>query len=175
MSRTLLSDGSIVFVGGEHEMQADPDFFIYNDVIIRDFSGGTRVFAYTPDAFPPTDFHSATLVWGEKAGSDLIYIIGGLGYLEDRISGLTPVYKLDLLEMTIAKVEVSGFEPGWFWGHESLYMPDHNCIATWGGNRLTLAGDVVPNEQLALFDVFSNTWSLHEAIGPTHRARMPRD
>ncbi|KAK3899811.1 hypothetical protein C8A05DRAFT_17812 [Staphylotrichum tortipilum] len=31
---TLLPDGRVVFVGGEHEDHYDPDFFIYNDVVV---------------------------------------------------------------------------------------------------------------------------------------------
>ncbi|KAK3321672.1 hypothetical protein B0H66DRAFT_552413 [Apodospora peruviana] len=34
MSTTWLPDGRIVFIGGEHEDFYDPDFFIYNDVVV---------------------------------------------------------------------------------------------------------------------------------------------
>src|SRR5687767_503933 len=73
MSRTRLPDGRIVCIGGEHEDHYDPDFFIYNDAIVIGPGGAVEIYGYAPDAFPPTDFHSATLV------GDAIYVIGGLG------------------------------------------------------------------------------------------------
>lgn len=33
-TETLLPDGRVVFIGGEHEDFYDPDFFIYNDVVV---------------------------------------------------------------------------------------------------------------------------------------------
>src|SRR5689334_10441834 len=35
MSRTDLADGRAIFIAGEHEDYYDPDFYIYNDVIVR--------------------------------------------------------------------------------------------------------------------------------------------
>lgn len=61
-SRTLLADGRTLLIAGEQEDHYDPDFFIYNDVIEIDSKGGIRIFGFPTDAFPPTDFHTATMV-----------------------------------------------------------------------------------------------------------------
>lgn len=33
-TKTKLKDGSIIYIGGEHEDSYDPDFYVYNDVIL---------------------------------------------------------------------------------------------------------------------------------------------
>src|SRR5581483_9798876 len=70
---TLLPDGRIVEIAGEHEDWYDADFCIYNDIVIFDGKGNFEILGYPERVFPPTDFHSATLV------RDSIYIIGSLG------------------------------------------------------------------------------------------------
>ena len=54
---TTLPDGRQVFIAGEHEDSYDPDFYIYNDVVVQDARGGLEIYAYPEVAFPPTDFH----------------------------------------------------------------------------------------------------------------------
>ena len=61
-SKTALEDGRTVHIGGEHEDFYDPDFHIYNDVIVVSSSGQVAIYGYPLEAFPPIDFHSATLV-----------------------------------------------------------------------------------------------------------------
>jgi hypothetical protein len=61
MTDSTLPDGRKVFVGGEHEDFGVPDFYIYNDVILVLPDDSVQIFGYTVEAFPPTDFHSATL------------------------------------------------------------------------------------------------------------------
>jgi len=90
MTRTRLPDGRVVCVAGEHEDYYDPDFCIYNDVVVIAPDGGVSIFGYPEDVFPPTDFHTATLV-----GSRIV-LIGSLGYYDRRTFGHTPVYELDL-------------------------------------------------------------------------------
>jgi len=80
-SLTQLEDGRFVQIGGEHEDYYDPDFFIYNDVVIHDGKGDFQIYGYPKDVFPPTDFHTSTLVGNE------IYIIGCLGYPDQRKVG----------------------------------------------------------------------------------------
>src|SRR5215213_4761385 len=72
-SATELPDGRVVLIAGEHEDSYDPDFYIYNDVVVRRPDGAIEIFGYPRDAFPPTDFHSATLV------DDRVVIVGSLG------------------------------------------------------------------------------------------------
>ncbi|UUZ49586.1 hypothetical protein LP420_04795 [Massilia sp. B-10] len=60
-ARVRLPDGTLVCIGGEHEDHDDPDFHIYNDVVVC-LAGRQRPReAYPMDVFEPLDFHSATL------------------------------------------------------------------------------------------------------------------
>ena len=83
-SITFLEDGRVVQVGGEHEDSYDPDFCIYNDVFVHE-GEAIRIHGYPEDVFPPTDFHTATLLGRE------IVLIGSLGYVGTRKLGVTPV------------------------------------------------------------------------------------
>ena len=56
---TPLPDGRVIHLAGEHEDGYDPDFCIYNDVVVE-YPGGRREFyLYPKDVFPPTDFRAA--------------------------------------------------------------------------------------------------------------------
>lgn len=141
---TPLPEGRFVQIGGEHEDHYDPDFYIYNDVILFDGQGGFAVYGYPRDAFPPTDFHTASLV------GDDIYIIGGLGYPDDRKEGFTPVYRLDLESLKMEAVATTGEMPGWIHGHRAHYDAERNVITVVGGET-HIAGvegelDTIPNE-----------------------------
>ena len=102
---------------GEHEDYYDPDFYIYNDVIVLGPVGQIDVYGYPKEVFPPTDFHTATV---ER---DRIIIIGGLGYSENRRPCDTPVYSLDLRQYRISQFRTSGEMPGWISKHEACYDP----------------------------------------------------
>lgn len=110
-----LPDGRIVEVAGEHEDAYDPDFYIYNDVVVHHEGGTFDIYGYPEEVFPPTDFHTATLV-----GKSL-YLIGGLGYQGRRSCGETPVYRLDIDTFKIEKVPTSGDNPGWISKHKAAY------------------------------------------------------
>jgi hypothetical protein len=58
-SHTLIKNQWVVSIGGEHEDFYDPNFMIYNDIVVRDFHGGIEILGYPRGVFPPTDFHSA--------------------------------------------------------------------------------------------------------------------
>jgi hypothetical protein len=83
MGRTTseLPDGRVVCISGEHEDSYDPDFCIYNDVVVFGPKDRIAVYGYPREIFLPTDFHTAT-VFGNR-----IIIVGGLGY---------PDYALDV-------------------------------------------------------------------------------
>lgn len=120
---TELPDGRIVEIGGEHEDYYDPDFCIYNDVVVYQGDGTFKILGYPQAVFPPTDFHSATLV------GDYIYIIGNLGYTEARVEQETPVYRLHCQTFQIEKVETTGDKPGWISRHKASYHePSQICI-----------------------------------------------
>lgn len=129
MSETQLPDRQIVHIGGEHEDSYDPDFFIYNDVTVIGPDGNISIYGYPVDAFPPTDFHSSTLVGNE------IFIIGRLGYPDGRVFGATPVYRLHLASMKIQSVETRGECPGWIYKHSATLANDGKSIIIHGGER----------------------------------------
>jgi hypothetical protein len=125
-SLTLLSDGRAVQIGGEHEDHYDPDFCIYNDVFVHGPAGQIEIYGYPREVFPPTDFHTATLV------GDRIFILGCLGYPDDRRPGHTPVYVLDLSSFRMTPFPTTGEAPGWVFGHKARSDPD-GAITIRGG------------------------------------------
>ena len=116
-TRNELPDGRLVCIGGEHEDFYDPDFCIYNDVVVFQSDGQIEIYGYPREIFPPTDFHTAALD-GER-----LIIIGGLGYQNERRPGHTPVYALDLRKYQISEIATSGEMPGWLFKHEARFDP----------------------------------------------------
>jgi hypothetical protein len=117
-TRTPHPDGRTICVGGEHEDHYDPDFCIYNDIVVLDLDDSVEIFGYPKDAFPPTDFHTATLL------GDRVIMIGRLGYPEERHPGQTPVFALDPASYRIEEQPSHGERPGWIFGHEAVLGPD---------------------------------------------------
>ena len=112
-----MPDGRLITVAGEYEDAYDPDFCIYNDVVVQ---RGDKVefYTYPRSLFPPTDFHTATLV------GDAIYLIGSLGYQDERAPGPTPVYRLDANTYRIEPVSTTGISPGWIHRHRAQLVDD---------------------------------------------------
>jgi hypothetical protein len=152
-SETRLCDGRVVHIGGEHEDHYDPDFFIYNDVTVIDPAGNIAIYGYPVQDFPPTDFHTATLV-GEE-----VFIIGSLGYPERRVVGATPVYKLLLASMRIQPIATYGEPPGWIYRHTAALADDGRSIIVSGGERW-LGNDWATSENIDswAFDTQSGEW-----------------
>ena len=137
MSFTELPDGRFVQIGGEHEDSYDPDFCIYNDVVIHDRSGRFEIMGYPEHVFPPTDFHSATFVDG------CIYIIGRLGYHGTRAFGSTPVFRLNCLTWKIEPIKTRGNNPGWIFKHKAWSDSVSNLFISGG----TICRELNGNEQ----------------------------
>lgn len=155
-SRTPLADGRVLAIGGEHEDHYDPDFFIYNDVIVEHPSGDREIYGYPQDAFAPTDFHSATLV------GDRVYVIGGLSYPERRRPGRTPVHALDVRTFAMAPVETAGDPPGWIYEHVATLAEDGDRIVVHGGMLVeAIDGEQVlmENDDEWALDLGSMRWS----------------
>lgn len=125
-SITELPDGRYVEIGGEHEDYYDPDFCIYNDVVVHNGPDDFDIYGYPKEVFPPTDFHSATLV------EDHIYIIGCLGYVDDRKRKLTPVYRLCTKTWKIEHVVCQGKNPGWIHKHKARCDDGVNIVISGG-------------------------------------------
>jgi hypothetical protein len=133
-ARVEMPDGRVMTIGGEHEDYYDPDFCIYNDVIVQK-GDDIQIYGYPRSTFPPTDFHTATLVEGD------IYIIGGLGYKEERGGSTTPVFRLDTNDYHIECVVTTGDSPGWIHEHHAQYLADIGVIEVTGGELILRDGD----------------------------------
>jgi hypothetical protein len=125
-STTSLPDGRVLAIAGEHEDYYDPDFFIYNDVLVM-APDGIEIYGYDPQSFPPTDFHSATLV-GEH-----VYLVGNVGYSDAR-RARTQVLRLDVRTLAMAVLEPGGEDPGWISKHEATLSEDGRRILVQRGH-----------------------------------------
>ena len=123
---TLLPDGREVLVAGEHEDYYDPDFFIYNDVVVKPPDGEVSIYGYPREVFPPTDFHTATLL------PERIVLIGSLGYQGERLKS-TQVLQLMLDDFAIHRVDAHGASPGWVHRHRAVLSEDGAAITVFGG------------------------------------------
>ena len=150
---SVLDDGRIIEIGGEHEDYYDPDFCIYNDVTV--FSADKKeisIYSYPEDVFPPTDFHTATCVNGK------IIIIGCLGYRDQRNFGTTPVFALDLKTYQINKVECQGAAPGWISEHKARLTEDKKDIIISGG-EIQDEQDKAPRTNIDEWKLDLTSWS----------------
>ena len=153
-SITFLPDGRIVQIGGEHEDFYDPDFCIYNDVFVHELDGSIRIYGYPEDVFPPTDFHTATLIGGA------IYIIGSLGYQGARPFEKTPVHKLDTQSFRIDRVDATGDAPGWIYQHRAVLTGTREIRITGGLIAQHENGKEthIKNDDAFVLDVRRNVW-----------------
>lgn len=132
---TPLHNGRVVLIAGEHEDYYDPDFCIYNDVIVYDRrEGAVAIYGYPDPVFPPTDFHTATLM------GDGIYVIGSLGYTGKREYGRTPVFRFDAGSLRVERLEPTGEAPGWIYRHRAEAVHPRE-IRVWGGQIVRKNGD----------------------------------
>lgn len=159
-SITPLPDGRFVQIAGEHEDHYDPDFHIYNDVVVHNGRGSFEIYGYPREAFPPTDFHSATLC------PDGIYVIGCLGYPEQRKPGFTPVYRLSLDSWAFEQVETTGTFPSWIYEHRARYIPERQVIRVERGKMVVAVDgedgeetDLVPNNEQFELDLSQRRWN----------------
>jgi hypothetical protein len=144
-STTVLDDGRIIEIAGEHEDHYDPDFCIYNDVTEFRPDGSIRIFGYPENVFRPTDFHTATLMDGS------ILIIGCLGYPQSRQFGRTPVYRLNITNFEIQEVEARGDQPGWIHRHKTRLD---------GQNRIVVSGGHIEKSLETPFQENIDEWAL---------------
>ena len=152
-SSTLLPDNRVIKIAGEHEDSYDPDFHIYNDVVVYDGQGGFTIYNYPRDVFQPTDFHSATYF------DNWIYIIGNIGYPKDRVIGMTPVYRLNCTSFQIEKVITHGQAPGWISDHHAILKD--GCIHISGGEvwqKRRGKTKLRKNQSTYIFDLEQHHW-----------------
>lgn len=125
-SETTMPDGRVISIGGEHEDFYDPDFYIHNDVVVADPSGRREVLCYSEEAFPPTDFHTATL-----AGHRIV-VIGSLSYPHLR-KECAQVLVLDTHSYAFDRINTSGASPPWLHKHSAELSGDGKTIVVRGG------------------------------------------
>jgi hypothetical protein len=125
-SVTTLDGGRVVYIAGEHEDHYDPDFHIYNDVVVRSPDDTIEIYGYPLDAFPPTDFHSATIA------GDRIIVIGNLGLVEQRRPDVTQVVSIDLATLSSSLIETHGTGPGWIHDHAAALATDGSIVISGG-------------------------------------------
>jgi hypothetical protein len=133
---THLPDGRTIYIGGEHEDYYDPNFNIYNDVVVQLPDGSLKFYGYPPSIFPPTDFHSATQVGGR------LVLIGRLGGKGDGTLCTTPVVVLDLDTFAIEPMITKGEAPGWIHQHQAEMVDSGAGIRISGGS--VYRGDALP-------------------------------
>ncbi len=150
MTSTTLPDGRIVHIAGEHEDYYDHDFCIYNDVIVEHPGDALEFYLYPKDVFPPTDFHTATLV-----GDDII-LIGSLGYRDMRRIGETQTLRLNTRTLRIEPIATSGDGPGWISRHRAERLDETRLLIV-GGSIQTEEG-YTPNKTLFELDLPTMIW-----------------
>jgi hypothetical protein len=149
---TETPNGDFILIGGEHEDSYDPDFFIYNDVVVFPHNGSFQMYLYRREDFLPTDNHTSTLV------NDQIYIIGGLRYAEDRVPNLTTVYRLNLSTFHIEKISTSGDMPGWIYKHNSKYVAEKNEIVVSDGTIYHESKEYIENSSVFILNLDKLAW-----------------
>jgi len=155
-SVTKLPDGRRVIIAGEYEDFYDEDFFIYNDVVVLAANGDIEhIFGYPPNVFPPTDFHTAVYVPPHNA----IYIIGTVGHQATRNRDVTPVYKLNLTNWQISKVETHGTMPNWISRAEGTFDATAGVIVLTGGKILSPEGRFEGNGDTFILHLKSFSWA----------------
>ena len=138
---------SRVLIGGEHEDYYDPDFFIYNDLVVTTQGGRIEIYGYPRAIFPPTDFHTASLT------DQCMVLVGNLGYPEDRRIGQTQLLAVDRPSWTVSRIDSLGTSPGWIHSHHAELQPDNASILVRGGK-------IFRGEGLSLVENIDE-WKLH--------------
>lgn len=153
---TIMADGRIIHVGGEHGDAYDVNFCIYNDVVVEGPGQRLAMFLYPRAIFAPTDFHTATLV------GDTIILIGGLGYKDLRQVSVTQVHKLDTGTMRTEPIETTGKGPGWISRHTAEQVSASTILVRDGSVQTQKAYE--KNMQVYLLDLANNRWSVSDAF-----------
>lgn len=144
-SETAMPDGRVIRIGGEHEDHYDADFYIYNDVVVSDPAGRIDILGYSEDFFPPTDFHTATLV------GDRIVLIGNLSYPKFRKENAHVLF-LDTNHYAVGRVDTSGPAPRWLYKHSASLAE--------GGRAIVVSGGMIDHPRWAFLAENIDDWRL---------------
>jgi hypothetical protein len=149
-SRTILPDGSILFIGGSHEVFYDTDFCVFNDVLKVDPTGKMELFFYPTADFPATHFHTATF-WKDK-----VIIIGDLDFISDKEAYKTLVCCLNLSDFSIQKMKNTD-NPGWILEHEAFEYEEQIMIH---GGQIYKNDKFIENKDIYSFNPKTGVWTL---------------
>ena len=115
-SKTKLTDGRVVLIGGEYN---EPfDYSLYSDVIVIYPEGEVKVYNYPQKIFNCPESHSATLV---GTGFDESIIIIGSS------SEHTAVYQLNTQDFKIRQL-ITRNSMGWIQGHTAVLKNHHILV-----------------------------------------------
>lgn len=160
--KVKMPDGRIITIAGEHEDFYDPDFCIYNDVVVQ-HGDKVEIYGYPKSTFPPTDFHSATLVDQE------IVIVGCLGYQDERGGSSTPVFRLSVDDYRIEAIECSGDSPGWIYEHKARFVDDLRVLEITGGKVLyTDGGEEKSRNNMDTYHLSVDAWVWQRVTDHSH-------
>lgn len=152
-SWNLLPNGRSILIGGYHEDSYDPDFCIYNDVIIVSEELDVQIYGYPFEVFPPVDRHTAT-----RIGSD-IWIIGGIRYQGQNERQIS-VYRLTLRNFSMERVATFGEAPDQIYGHSARFV--RNGIEISDGRFVRETSEQqngIENNQKYRLDIESLNWT----------------
>ncbi|UUZ55132.1 hypothetical protein LP419_04520 [Massilia sp. H-1] len=152
-ARVRLPDGTLVCIGGEHEDHDDPDFHIYNDVVVclsRTAASTCRPIRWTSS--------SRSIFIRPRWPHEQIVIIGALGYEAQRRHACTPVYSLSLRTFAITRIATTGEGPGWIARHAARLCDGGSAIAIGGGAVMPRA-DAYPEANLHTWRLDLATWN----------------
>jgi ankyrin repeat protein len=154
-SLTFLPDGRIVQIAGEHEDSYDPDFCIYNDVFVHSADSSVTIYGYPEAIFPPTDFHTATLI------GEYLYVIGSGGYRDKLQFSETPVYRLNTHDFHMERLQTTGDAPGWIYEHRADFVSPAQIRITDGKVTVLQDGreEHIANTAAFTLDVESLVWT----------------
>jgi hypothetical protein len=146
----------VIYIGGTHEDWYDPDFCIYNDVVVEHTDGTFDIYTYPKNEFPPTDDHTASLVGNH------LYLIGSVGYQDLRRYGDTQVYLFNTFKFTFEEIVTAGVtpadSPGWISRHSAEYDRRDHKIRIAGGRVQTDHATITPNPHTFELDLDSGLW-----------------
>lgn len=161
-ARVRMPDGRLITIAGEHEDCYDPDFCIFNDIVVEQ-GDDIEIYGYPRDLFPPTDFHSATL------DGEMIWLIGSIGYQDERAPGATQVFRLDTRTFELERVMCRGESPGWISRHKAEYLEEEGVIRITDGEVMVeREGKESTRDNLETYDLELETATWHRR---SHRDR----
>ncbi|KAL8822903.1 MAG: hypothetical protein Q9191_006374 [Dirinaria sp. TL-2023a] len=108
------------------------------------------IYGYPTSVLPPVSFHTASYLVDPATGKECIFIIGGVGYTGSASHNQTDVYRLDLSDFSIHRLQTLGEPPkGGMFSHEASVL---------GGEGGPLIQMVTKEDETCALQVADLTW-----------------